>query len=116
MWEAYGLENEDFLWTGTGFFGGIGGYQKAPCGAVSASAICLGLRHRCPADDEEKVRQAKWNVSQKAGKIVGNFAEKFGTIICQDLLGLISPTARQPGGFSSRARAKISATAMSSSS
>jgi C_GCAxxG_C_C family probable redox protein len=87
MWEAYGLENEELLWTGVGFFGGIGGYQKAPCGAVSASAICLGLRHRCSADDEEKVRQAKWDASQKMGKIVRSFAEKFGTIICQDLIG-----------------------------
>jgi len=88
MWEAYGLENEELLWTGTGFFGGIGGYQKAPCGAVSASAICLGLRHRCPADDEEKVRQAKQDAGRKTEKIVRSFADKFGTIICQDLLGV----------------------------
>ena len=88
MWEAYGLENEDILWTCGRFFGGIGGYQKAPCGAVSASAVCLGLRHRCSTDDEEKVRQAKRDAGEKAGKVVRSFAEEFGTIICQDLLGV----------------------------
>ncbi len=88
MWEAYGLENEDLLWAGTTFFGGIAGYQKAPCGAVSASAVCLGLRHRCNLADKEKANQAKRDAGSKTGELVRSFAEKFGTIICQDLLGV----------------------------
>ena len=88
MWEAYGLDNEDLLWSGTAFFGGIAGYQQAPCGAVSASAVCLGLRHRCSLDDKEKTQQARQDASQKAKTLVQSFTEKFGTIICLDLLGV----------------------------
>ena len=88
MWEAYGLDNEDLLWSGTAFFGGIAGYQKAPCGAISASAICLGLRHICSLDDEEKAKQAREDARQKAGELVQSFTEKFDSIICQELLGV----------------------------
>ena len=88
MWEAYGLENEDFLWSCTNFMGGIGGHQQAVCGAVSASAVCLGLRHRHPLDDEEGTEQARQDARQKAGELVQSFTEKFGTIICRDLVGI----------------------------
>jgi len=62
MWEAYDLENEDFLWAGAPFLGGIGGYQNAPCGVVSASAVCLGLRPE--------------------------FNRHFGGITCRELIGM----------------------------
>lgn len=88
MWESYGLDNEDLLWSCTAFLGGIAGYQKAPCGAVSASAVCLGLRHRCSLDDKEKVQQARQKTRQKARKLVQSFTDTFGTIICQELLGV----------------------------
>jgi C_GCAxxG_C_C family probable redox protein len=88
MWEAYGLDDEDLLWSGINFYGGIAGNQKAPCGAVSASAISLGLRHRCTADDKEKSDKAKQDAGRKAGELVRSFAEKFGSIICLELLGV----------------------------
>ncbi len=88
MREAYGLENEDLLWAGTNFFGGISGYQKAPCGAVSASAVCLGIRQLCSTDDEEKVQQEKETARRKARELVQSFAEKFGNIICLELIGV----------------------------
>ncbi len=87
MWEAYELGNEDLLWAGTNFMGGIAGQQQAPCGAVSASAVCLGLRHRCSLADEDKAEQARTIGREQASRLVRSFTETFGTIICRDLLG-----------------------------
>ncbi len=88
MWEAYDLGNEDFLWAGIPFMGGIGGEQQAPCGAVSASAVSLGLRHRCSLPDKEKVKQARNAARQDAGKLVRDFTKQFGDITCRGLLGI----------------------------
>jgi len=87
MWEAYELSNEDLLWAGTTFMGGIAGQQQAPCGAVSASAVCLGLRYRCSLTDEAKAKQARVIAREQASELVKNFTESFGTIICRNLLG-----------------------------
>ncbi len=88
MWEAYGLENDDFLWAGTAFHGGIAGQQQAPCGAVSAAAIALGLRNRCSPDDKEKVEAGRRAAFKDAAELVRGFNEKFGDIICMGLLGV----------------------------
>ena len=87
MWEAYPLGDEDLLWAGIAFMGGIGGQQQAPCGAVSASEVCLGLRHRCSLADKDKAEQARLRVRQDASEVVRTFTERFDTIICHDLLG-----------------------------
>lgn len=88
MWEAYGWENEDFLWTGIPFLGGIGGFQEAPCGVVSAAAVCLGLRHRKPLGDREAARQARHAIRLFAVKIVTDFKQEFGDITCSGLIGM----------------------------
>jgi len=88
MWEAYELGDEAMLWSCIAFNGGIGGQQQAPCGAVSASAVCLGLRHRCPPAEKQKAKQARLDARQDASDLVRSFTEKFGTIICRDLIGL----------------------------
>jgi hypothetical protein len=88
MWEAYSLGNEDFLWAGIPFMAGICGEQQAPCGAVSASAVSLGLRHRCSFADKEKVKQARNAVRHYAGKLVRDFTKQFGDVTCRGLLGL----------------------------
>jgi len=75
MWEAYSLDNEDFLWAGIPFMVGISGEQQAPCGAVSASAVSLGLRHRCSFADKEKVKQARNAARHYAGKLVRDFTK-----------------------------------------
>ena len=87
MWEAYELGDEDLLWSGIAFNGGIGGEQQAPCGAVSASAVCLGLRHRTSMDDKDIAQQARLAARRDASEVVRSFTEKFGTIMCRDLLG-----------------------------
>ena len=88
MWEAYGLENEDFLWTGIPFLGGIGGFQNAPCGVVSSTAVCLGLRHRAPLEDKERAKQARHAIRTFAAKIVSEFNQEFGDINCRGLIGM----------------------------
>jgi C_GCAxxG_C_C family probable redox protein len=88
MWEACDLGNEDFLWAGIPFMGGISGQQQAPCGAVSAAAVYLGLRHRCSLQDKEKAKQARNIIRHHAGELVKDFNHQFGNIICKDLLGI----------------------------
>ena len=88
MWDTYELGNEDMLWSGIAFNGGIGGQQQAPCGAISASAVCLGLHHCCPLSEQDMAKQARLNARKDASEVVRSFEEKFGTIICRDLLGL----------------------------
>ena len=88
MWETYELGDEDMLWACITFIGGIGGQQQAPCGAVSASAVCLGLRHRCSLSDKQRAKQARNEARQQASELVSSFVEKFGTITCRDLIGL----------------------------
>jgi len=96
MWESYGLANEDLLWSGIAFTGGIGGQQQAPCGAVSAAAICLGLRHANYATDKQKVKQARLGARQHAGELLKSFNDRFGSIVCRDLVGI---DFSEPGGY-----------------
>jgi C_GCAxxG_C_C family probable redox protein len=88
MWEAYGLKNEDFLWAGTAFRGGIAGQQQATCGAVAASALALGLRHRCSLADKEKAEQARKATNEDAADLVKSFIQRFGAVTCIGLTGV----------------------------
>jgi C_GCAxxG_C_C family probable redox protein len=88
MWESNGLANEDLLWAGITFTGGIGGQQQAPCGAISAAAICLGLRHSYYATDKKKAKQARLDARQHANELIKTFIEKFGAISCLELVGI----------------------------
>ncbi len=88
MWEAYGLKNEDFLWAGVAFRGGIGGQQQATCGAVSASALALGLRHRRSLADKGKAEKSRNAANEDAGELVRSFIQKFGAVTCFGLTGV----------------------------
>ena len=68
--------------------GGIGGYQNAPCGVVSAAALCLGLRHRCPLNDKEQAKQARHAIRTLSATIVKEFNQHFGDITCRGLVGM----------------------------
>ena len=96
MWEAYGLANEDLLWSGINFTGGIGGQQKAPCGAISVAAICLGLRHHGYVTDKQKSKQARLDARRQANLLVNSFIGKFGAISCLDLVGI---DFSEPGAY-----------------
>ncbi len=88
MMEAYGLKDEDLLWAGTAFRGGIAGQQQCPCGSVSASTIALGFRYRCSAKDRGKAEKAREAASKDAAELVMSFQEKFGAVTCIGLLGV----------------------------
>jgi hypothetical protein len=96
MWEAYELGNEDFLWAGITFFGGISSEQDAPCGAVSGGAVSLGLKYRCSLADKEKAKQARNDSRRDAGIMVKDFKKQFGGITCGGLLGM---DFSEPGGY-----------------
>ena len=96
MWEAYDLKNEDFLWSCIPFMGGISSQQQAPCGAVSASAVSLALRHRCSLEDREGSKKARTTIRKHAGEVVKGFNDTFGDITCGNLLGI---DFSEPGGY-----------------
>jgi glutaredoxin len=50
--------------------------------------VCLGLRYRCSPAEKQKAKQARLDARQDASELVSSFNEKFGTIICRDLIGL----------------------------
>jgi hypothetical protein len=85
--QAYNLDNEDFLWAGVNFMGGIAEKQQAPCGALSTAAIFLGLIHRCPMKDKEMAKGAVEKAREQAALLVGLYNEKFGSITCRDVIG-----------------------------
>ncbi len=82
------MENEDFLWTGIPFLSGISGHQNAPCGAISAAAVSIGLRHRCPLGDKPAAKQARNTIRRLSGALVGDFERQFGDITCGALIGM----------------------------
>ena len=96
MWETNELGSEDLLWAATAFNGGIGGQQRATCGAVSAATVYLGLRARCSLGEAERANQARQNARRDANELVKSFAEKFADIICLNLLGI---DFSQPGAY-----------------
>jgi len=88
MHKAYGFEDDTMLWAGTTFFGGISGHQDGVCGAVSGVGIALGLRYRDSSGNPEKEQKTHDLAIQKTGEIVRQFKERFGTIVCIDLVGV----------------------------
>jgi hypothetical protein len=88
MWQAYRMENEDFLWAGIPFLSGISGQQQAPCGAVSAAAVSLGLRHRCSMSDKRAAKQAREAIRRSSSRLTQEFARQFGDITCRGLLAI----------------------------
>jgi hypothetical protein len=86
MWESAGFTNEDWLWAGAGLYGGIGGHQKATCGAVADGAVFLGLRHRVGWRDKEAVTKAKAQIEKEASEMAKEFIQQFETTVCIDLV------------------------------
>jgi len=86
MWETSGFDNEDLLWAGFGLYGGIAGKQQASCGAVTASAVYLGLRHRLSLSDKAAVIKAKGIIEREAAGLVTDFIRRFGSPTCFDLV------------------------------
>lgn len=88
MWEATDLGSEDLLWASTNFVGGIASQRQAVCGAVSSSAVFLGLRHRCPLNNKEQANRARIIAREQAHELVLSFSREKGDIICARLTGI----------------------------
>lgn len=105
MWEAYAMENEDFLWAAVPLMGGIAGQQAAPCGALSSATVFLGLKYRCSLADEEKAKDARNKSRAEAHELVKRFTDTFDSIACDKLVGVDLSNAdetkrfRDSGGF-----------------
>lgn len=88
MWEAYDMKDESYLWSCIPFMGGISGQNKATCGAVSAAAVVIGLRHRTSLSDKKNAKIAREKARVLSSQVVKNFIQKFGDVTCQELLGI----------------------------
>ena len=79
-----GLEIDAAFRIAAAFGGGIAGRGET-CGAVIGACMALGLRHgRTEASDQE--REDRVNALSKA--LITAFAERNGSILCRDLLGV----------------------------
>ncbi|MCJ7547196.1 MAG: C-GCAxxG-C-C family protein [Deltaproteobacteria bacterium] len=96
LWESFDLGPEDILWTGINFMGGFSGQQEAPCGALSAAVVSLGLLHRAPLADKKRTKQARQRARQDADELVRGFKADFGNISCRQLVGF---DFSQPGEY-----------------
>jgi C_GCAxxG_C_C family probable redox protein len=86
--EAWGCNDDAMLRAGMLFYGGIAGHQEGPCGAISGLSIALGFRYRDSSGNPEKAQKAHDEAEKKANEIIEQFKEKFGSIICRDLVGV----------------------------
>ena len=82
--EEFGIDNETALKLSSSFGGGMGRLREV-CGAVSSMFAIAGLKegYISPNDDDAKAKHYELiqNLAHK-------FKEKYGTIICRELLEL----------------------------
>jgi C_GCAxxG_C_C family probable redox protein len=90
MWEANRESDDAMLWAGTNFFGGISRHREGVCGAVSAMAVYLGFHFRSISEDEAEINRAKETARSEAGRLTQEFKDKYGSIICNELLDIPS--------------------------
>ena len=80
----FGFDDETALKLSSSFGGGMGRLREV-CGAVSSMFAIAGLKYgyTMPNDDEIKARHY-----ELVQKLAEKFKEKYGTIICRELLDL----------------------------
>ncbi len=80
--EAVGLDFETAIKLSSSFGGGMGGMREV-CGALSGAFVILGAKYGyvSPTDGQAKTNHYKL-ISETANK----FKEKWGTILCRDLM------------------------------
>lgn len=64
-------------------FGGGVGRMREVCGTISALAMLTGFRYPVADTTDQEARTRNYAMVQRAA---GRFKEKYGTIICRDLL------------------------------
>lgn len=69
-------------------FGGGMGRMREVCGTVSAMAMLAGFKYPVPDTNDQTARTRNYGMVQKMATL---FKEKYGTIICRELLGSQNP-------------------------
>lgn len=74
--------------------GGFAGVQDAPCGALSATVMAMGLLHRSANGEAGKLGRRRSRSAANA--LVEAFKARFGKISCRELVGF---DFSQPGAY-----------------
>ena len=82
--EELGLDFETAIKISSSFGGGMGRLREV-CGAVSAMFMLVGLKKGYISPDDDIAKEKHY---AKVQELAQKFEEKFGSIICRDLLGL----------------------------
>lgn len=80
--DLYGLDDEFAKKISASFGGGMGRLREV-CGACSGMFMIMGLEHPATDPADKNSKTANYDAVQHCAKA---FKEKFGTIICADLL------------------------------
>jgi len=83
-------------WAAINFMVGVGGYQFAPCGSLSAAAAALGMMFGKDTGTREQAREARRKARSAARCIFEDFRREFGSTVCR---GLVKVDFDQPGAF-----------------
>jgi C_GCAxxG_C_C family probable redox protein len=78
-----GIGEEAGLRIASSFGAGMARLQET-CGAVTGGFMAIGLRHGFSRSDDQKARDI---VLSQSKELAAKFKERFGTLVCRDLLG-----------------------------
>lgn len=100
--EDTGVDFEQGLKLASSFGGGMGKLREV-CGAVTAIFMLAGLKYGYTSNNDDNAKTEHYRLVQKLAQ---NFREKFGSIICRELLNLESdgytPSKRTEEYYKSR--------------
>lgn len=80
----FGIDDEMALKMSSSFGGGMGRLREV-CGAVSAMFMVAGLKYGYTEPNNDQTKAKHYELIQKLAQ---EFKEKYGTIVCRNLLGL----------------------------
>ena len=84
--EEVGTDFEQGLKLTSSFGGGMGKLREV-CGAVSAMFMIAGLKYGYTSNNDDEAKTRHYKLIQS---LAGKFKQKFGSIICRELLNLQS--------------------------
>ena len=82
--EDFGIDRNTGLVLSSGFGGGVA-RRREVCGAVSGAVMALSLKL---GYSDAKADEAKKHLYKEIRKVLENFEEQTGSIVCGELLGL----------------------------
>ena len=82
--DQYGIDETTALKLSASFGGGVGRMREV-CGAVSGMMLVCGLETGCVVAEDQKGKGANY---EAARKLMDQFREENGSIICRELLAL----------------------------